>query len=327
MLLALGVLLIALLPVYWSGDGGLFDRKGFGSSAHGVLVLEDCDSDYTTPPFEDAVMVFDPNGKPVRKVTGLNICETVGGCRSLSVSKDGRFFTVCENVAHKLTAYEMNTGERLWSLDGEFTAATVSQTGFIYALASAGTIYGNQLLQIDQAGRVRRQAVIGGFDLAMDDERKALWLVGNKIKKCNLECTVLFEINSIRWCAVSVDLARDGSAWVAEREHSQVAGSTNRLIQISPEGKTLKAVGLPFTPFCLRVDRADGSVWITGEKIQNSAAGRMLGTIETRTGHLPIGKKFREFLMRPRVWSITRKYDMKGALLCDFPSRWVLAGY
>jgi hypothetical protein len=141
-LVAVGFLLGALVTLYWSSDGGLFHRKGFGTSAAGVLVLEDCDSDFRTPPFEDAVITFGANGEPVRKVTGLNIAETVGGCRSLSVSRDGRFFTVCENVANKLTAYQLDTGERLWSLHGEFTTATVSQSGVIYALTSAGTIYG-----------------------------------------------------------------------------------------------------------------------------------------------------------------------------------------
>ena len=305
------------MAIYWFEDDGAFGRKSFSASAARLLVLEDCDSDFRTPPFEDAVITFGANGKPARKVTGLNICETVGGCRSLSVDKDGRFFTVCENARQKLTAHKLDTGEQLWSLDGEFNSATVSQNGMVYALTSSGTIYGKEILLIDQNGRIIRQASVAGFDLAVDDERKVLWLVGKNIKKCDLECNLLFEINCIGWCAVSVDLNLDGSVWVSERQHPNVTGSTNRLIRISPEGQVLKAVGLPFSPLCLRVDRSDGGVWVTGVEAQESAIRHLLDAIEKRTGRLPIGKTIRELLTRPHVWSRTHKYDQNGARVCE----------
>ncbi len=297
----------------------MFRRGGFSTSAVGLLVLEDCDRDFRTPPFEDAVVTFGAHGKPVRKVSGLNIAETVGGCRSLSVAKDGGFFTVCENVKQKLTAYQLNTGERLWSLNGDFTSATVSQNGATYALSSgdltSGTIYGKQTLLIDREGKIAKRAPLAGFDLVLDEQRNALWLVGKNIKKCDLELKALLEVNPIRWCAVSVDVNPDGSVWVAERQHPDVTQSTNRLLRISPEGQLLKAVGLPFSPLCLRVDGLDGSVWVTGVASQQSVARRLLEAIEKRTGRLPIGKTTREFLTRPRVWSRTRKYDQNGALL------------
>jgi hypothetical protein len=315
-LVALGVIVIGLAAVYWTGEGGVFHRDGFSTSANRLLVLEDCDRDFRTPPFEDAVITFDAKGKPVRKVTGLNICETVGGCRSLSVAKDGGFFTVCESVGQKLSAYQLKTAERLWSLNGQFNSAAVSQNAVIYALTSSGTIYGDQLLVIDQEGRTLRQAPVGGFDLAIDEERNVLWLVGKNIKKCDLEGKVVVELNCIGWCAVSVDLGGGGSVWVAERQHPDLAGSTNRLLQISPEGRVLKAVGLPFSPLCLRVDRSDGNVWVTGSEPQKSVPRRLLDAIEKHTGRLPIGKTIREFLTRPYVWYETRKYNQNGAVLC-----------
>jgi hypothetical protein len=261
--------------------------------------------------------MFGPNGKPVRKVSGLNICETVGGCRSLSVARDGRFFTVCENVGRKMTAYQVNAGERLWSLTGEFTSATVAQNGMVYALTSAGTIYGEQTQVIDQAGRIVRQASVGGFDLALDADRNVLWLVGNNVKKCDLELKVLLELNLIRWCAVSVDLDPDGAVWVAERQHPDVAQSTNRIFKISPAGQVLETVGLPFSPLCVRVDRSDGSVWVTGSASKRSATQRLLDSIEKRTGRLAIGKWVPALLTRPRVWSRTHRHDQSGALQCD----------
>jgi hypothetical protein len=313
-LFALALFLLGLLAFY---ERRALQANLFSSSATRLLVLEDCDSDFRTPPFEDAVVRFGPGGKPVRKITGLNIAETVGGCRSLSVADDGRFFTVCENVKQKLTAHQNDTGERLWSLDGGFNSATVSQNGNVYALTSSGTIYGNGILLIDQTGRIVKQTSVGGFDLALDEERKALWLAGKTIKKCDLECQQLLEVNCIGWCAVSLDVSRDGSVWVAERQHPDIAQSTNRLLKISPEGQVLKAVGLPFSPLCLRVDHSDGTVWITGIGTQESAMRRVLGAVEKRTGQLPIGKKIRELLTRPSVWSRTRKYEQNGGLLCE----------
>ena len=125
MVLVLTVIVLGgLLTVYWTGGIAMFQQKRPLTSPTGVLVLEDCDSDFRTPPFEDVVLMFGPDGKPVRKVRDLNICQTVGGCRSLSVARDGRFFVVCENVGNELTAYELETGERRWSLDGDFTSAT-----------------------------------------------------------------------------------------------------------------------------------------------------------------------------------------------------------
>ena len=314
-LLVVLILLCGLIAAYWCCDPG----KGLADSATAIVLLEDCDSDYQTPPFEDAVITFDSKGKPVPKVRDFNICETVGGCRSLSVASDGRFFVVCENVGQKLTAYGLKTGERLWSLegDGEFTSATMSQNGMIYALTSAGTIYGKDTLVIDQQGRIAKQATIGGFDLVVDTDRNALWLVGNKVTKCDLELKVLLEVNSIRWCAVSVDLNPDGSIWVAEREHPNVGGSTNRIFQVSATGQVLKSVGLPFSPSCLRVDRSDGSVWVTGGASQPSLVRRLLDSIEKRTGRLPIEKWGLEFLTRPRVWSRTHRYDQSGAFVCE----------
>jgi hypothetical protein len=214
----------------------------------------------------------------------------------------------------------LNTGERLWRLKGqsvsvsEFMSAAVSPDGVVYALGGDGTIYGSQTLAIDPTGRVIRQAPVGGFDLALDAERHVLWLVGKNLKKCDLELNVLLELNPIGWCAVSVDLDGDGSIWVAEREHPNVAQSTNRILKISSTGEVLKRVGLPFSPACLRVDRSDGTVWVTGGAAKETATKRFLDSIEKRTGQLPTGKSVRDFLTRPRVWSKTHKYDQNGGL-------------
>lgn len=280
-----------------------------------ILVLDDYDSNFRHPPFQDTVFSFTPRGRPIRKVGDLNICETIGGGRSLSVSRDGRFFVVCESVGKHLIAYDTQSGKRLWSQDGEYTAATVAPDGMTYAVISAGTIYGDQTVVVDQRGQIVKQTKVGGFDLAVDLEEKVLWLVGANIKQCDLDFNVLRELDPIPWCASSVDLNPDGTVWVAEREHSQVSQSTNRLFKISRGGVIKKTVDLGFSPFCLRVDRSDGSFWVTGAAFAMPATARLLEAIEKRTGRLPIGKTIRGFLTQSRVLLRTHKYDSEGKLL------------
>lgn len=310
---ALAVIIILAatsVAVFWDDVASRFRTPD--PSLSKILVLDDCDDHFRLP--QDAVIGFDSKGKPVRRVSDLNICQTVGGPRSLSASPDGRFFLVCENVADELTAYDTQTGRRLWSVDGKFDSATVAPDGTIYALINAGTIYGDQIAVLSQQGEILKQAKVGGLDIALDAERKALWLVGANIKKCDLDLNVVHQLDPIGWCAVSVDVNTDGSVWVAEREYDPGKG-TNRLLRISPDGLITKEVKLDFSPMCLRVDRSDGSVWVTGGGGQKTATTRLMEAIEKRTGRLPTGKRIHEFLTRYRGWSRTHKYDAEGNLL------------
>ena len=313
-LVALAVILIGGFVVWlWNTEIVFFPAKQTAT----VLVLEDCDDDFRTPPFEDAVVAFGPNGAYSRMVTNLNLCQTVGGARSLSVSPDGRFIVVCENMARRhLTAYETQSGKPLWNIEGEFTSATVGQNGTVYAIVSSGTIYGDGTIVIDHAGHITRSnSAAAGFDVALDKKREVLWLVGKHIKKCDLELNVLQELSPIKWCAVSVDVSPDGSIWVAEREHSDVALSTNRLIKISSSGQILKSVYLDWSPMCVRVDARDGSVWGTGFVVSKPASAPIVRAIEKRTGALPLGKSLRGFLTETRVSYKTHKFDSEGTLL------------
>jgi len=296
----------------WNTDIVFFPAKQTAT----VLVLDNCDDDFRTPPFEDAVVAFGPNEAYSRMVTNLNLCQTVGGTRSLSVSPDGRFIVVGENIASRhLTAYETGTGKPLWNVEGEFTSATVGQNGIVYAVISSGTIYGDRTITIDQGRITQSNSAAAGFDLALDQKREVLWLVGKNIKKCDLQLNVLQELSPIKWCAVSVDVSPDGSIWVAEREHQDVALSTNRLLKISSNGQILKSVYLDWNPMCVRVDARDGSVWATGIGVSKPASGRILGAIEKRTGALPLGKWLRGSLTQKRVWYRTGKFDSEGTPL------------
>jgi len=309
----LGLILVGVIAWFWGCDIAIFPYQHTAT----VLVMEDSDVDFRTPPFEDIVTAFGPNAKSARLVTNLNLCQTVGGGRALSVSPDGRFFVVCEMVGKHLIGYELPGGKRLWSIDGEFTAATVASNGTVYAVISSGTIYGDQTVLIE-GGRISKSVSKAGFDLALDAEHEALWLVGNNIKKCDLALNVLQEFNPIGWCAVSVDVTPDGSIWVAERSHPNVTSSTNRLLQVSANGQLIRrSIYLEWEPLCVRVDPSDGAVWVTGIGVSQSVSSDLLHALERLTGKWPLGKGLRNFLESPRVWTRTHKYDADGRLLCE----------
>ena len=65
-------------------------------------------------------------------------------------------------------------------------------------------------------------------------------------------------------CAFSVDTTSEGSAWVAVREVRESNGLENKLLKISPDGEVIRTINLNIAPYCLRVDRSDNSVWVTG---------------------------------------------------------------
>ncbi len=241
------------------------EAAGPGESANvGIIVLDDSDSDYKNPPFEDTVHLYSSRGEAIKTLSGLNICQTVGGCRAVSASDNGERFVVCENVANRLCAYETGTGRPIWSLSGGFTSAVMSGLS-TYALTSAGTIYGDSLVAMDGTGTITNQAKVGAFDITVDPAHSVLWLVGADIKKCDLNLQILTTVDPIAWCAVSVDVSADGSIWVAEREHPDVQGSTNRLLNVAPDGALLRTIPLGnMTPLCVRVDRTSSSVWVTG---------------------------------------------------------------
>jgi DNA-binding beta-propeller fold protein YncE len=312
----LSLLLIVALAILWLVSISIFDKPS-AASLTGVLVLDDSDPDFQALRPADCVYVF-PNGHMLRHITNLNICQTVGGARSLSAAANGEFFVTCENVANHITAFETKTARPLWRLDAGTHSAIVSRDGLVYALTSTGTIYGHETLVINTNGQIKARAKIGGFDLVLDEQRKVLWTVSSKIKKCDLDLNVLWEGNLIGWCAVSVDLNPDGSIWVAERQHRDVKRSQDRLLKISSDGALLKTVNLDFSPMCLRVNPADGTLWVTGGGYRDSRSGQMLRWIEKRIGHLPIGTGARDFLMRSHTWRRTDRRDPNGNLLQRF---------
>jgi hypothetical protein len=238
------------------------------SNAPAVWVFHDEDSDYTNPPFGDTLEALDETGKSLFTRGGFNISQTIGGSRVIAAATpDGDAVLVCEDVARRLSKID-SKGETRFLIQRPISAVDVATDGTIFALEDyTGTIYGQNVLRISPEGQVLGQAAQGGFDLAVDRENQAIFIVGADIKYLDFNLRRRWAIDPIAWSAVSVDVGRDGSAWVAERQHPQVSGSSNRLLRVSREGVVLRSIDLPYSPFCVRVDRKDGSVYVAGDQL------------------------------------------------------------
>ncbi len=229
-----------------------------------LLVLDNCDSDnnHTTPPYGDDVFLLNSNGElALRFRLGLTIGSNWGGGRAISTAEDGRYFLVCEDVTDKITVCETVTGIKVWSLSGVFKSAVFANDQ-IYALNN------ESVFAIDNTGTIVKHSRIGGFDIVVDTSGDCLWIVGGDIKKCSLGLKIMMTVDPIQYGACSVDINSDGSIWVAERvvDIPKADVPKGRLLRLSSQGSVLKAIDLNISPVCVRVNKYDGSVWITGTR-------------------------------------------------------------
>jgi hypothetical protein len=168
-----------------------------------------------------------------------------------------------------MSAYDIETGNLLWSIKGNYRAVVVGRD-VVYALTSGRTIYGNGVQVLDHGGKIIKQSTeINGYDIVIDPNENFMWLVGSDIKKCDTDLSLVKVIKPVKWCAVSVDICADGSIWVAERDHSDVLRSRNRLIKIDRQGTIIRSIPLnELSPMCVRVDKSDENVWVTGIRVR-----------------------------------------------------------
>jgi hypothetical protein len=273
-----------------------------------ILVLNDCDINYKYPPFNDVVLLLNDKGDVVNRINGLNVCQNIGGNRAVSVSDDGRYFVVCENVADKITAYNLSSGDEIWSLPGKFrSVAVANRMAYVLSSSEDNKMYRDEIVTIDSKGNiVKRLKEAKGFDIAVDPNANCLWVVGSDVKKYDMDMKIVKIIDPIKWYAVSVDIDLDGSIWVAERMHEQVTGSQSRLLNISKECELLQSIPLnDLSPMCLRVNKSDNSVWVTGKR------GRYKSSLALNKWPPTWQKTYQE--IGPR----TQKYSSDGKLLLE----------
>ncbi|MBN1972088.1 MAG: hypothetical protein JW787_00500 [Sedimentisphaerales bacterium] len=239
-----------------------------------ILVLDNCggDNNTETPPSGDEVLMLDSKGNILKKISGFQVKDSYHANRAISVSEDGRFFAVCEEAANKLSIYETSTGLEYWS-------AVWPEKSVHSAIFFGNTLYAvNQttVMALDlnkkSINEINRFWEGVWLDFAFDKKNDCLWAVGLNVRKYSMDFKRLLMIGSILGDksvagVFSVDIASDGSVWAAAGDVVQMDGLENQLLKISPDdGNIVKTIKLDICPSCIRVDKSDDSVWITGIK-------------------------------------------------------------
>ncbi len=230
-------------------------------SAQNLWILSDTDYDFA-PPHNDILTVYMNADSNVLTLDGFFTNTAVGCYRRLAVYPDGQHCWVSEDIPSNST--------KLVGLDGQIDieirkaigAIHLGNDNLVYFLTSQGTIYGDSLLVYDSNGNYIAGTAYSGFDLLVDDKRGNIWIVGNDIKKLNKNLELEFRIEPIGWLASSIDLAKDGSVWVAERMHSATQDTRDRIHHIGTDGSILESADCPGSPMVIRVDNSNNLIWV-----------------------------------------------------------------
>jgi protocatechuate 3,4-dioxygenase beta subunit len=251
-------------------------------SQFSVALLDDCDPAFDgKAQYDDTISILESSGKVRWSKGGLNICQSTGANHALAVCPDGSV-VVCETVGKRLIRY-IADGSIAWAKpDVDAAAVAVDPaTSRIWALISKGTIYGDSVVIFGPDGSELRRVTVKGYDIAYSPHDKCFWVAGQKVWKVDLDGNVIAEApTAFAWCSMNVAVnALDGSVWVAERRHPQVAESHDRLWQFSSDAQPIRQIDRPASGIAL--DETRGVAWIAGggELCKLSFTGEELATI------------------------------------------------
>jgi thiol-disulfide isomerase/thioredoxin len=230
-----------------------------------VVVLDDSDPSYDKDqPHNDLLRLLNATGKELRKHGGLNNCETIGGVHGVALDRRrGRIF-VREALSKRLLAFDAR-GERLWQIDNvdAGTLAVDEETGHLWSSGGSSLNEGETIV-FDEAGKEVAAFPYRAVDIAYDPTGGAFWLVGYETMKVSRSGEVLVREPVAGWCEVSASVnPADGSVWIAERDHPDVARSRNRVWLRAPDGTVRQSLDLgKVDVFVVACDPKTGDAWV-----------------------------------------------------------------
>jgi len=232
----------------------------------GILVLDDCDEQYLgKETYKDNLTFLDLSGKQLFRVSGFNTCEAIGSCHLIAPDPIRRCVWVIELVANRIRRFDYSGKETLAIAGVKGSAIAVDpETGNVWALIGRQIGKGGTVVYDDKGKEIASYDVTG-WDIVYDRKAKAFWIADRKLTKITAaKGEVLFAVDISTWCASSLDVdPKSGAAWVAVRENSRVAGSSNKLLKYDAAGKESASINFgPKAPFRVSVDPKDGGVWV-----------------------------------------------------------------
>jgi hypothetical protein len=245
----------------------------------GILVLDDCDEQFKgKAEYHDNLTLIDcATGKQTFRVSGFNNCQSIGSSRMVAADLGRKCVWVIENVAQRVRRFDL-AGKETLTIPGVHGSAIAvdPETGNVWALAGKGQIGDSKIMVYDDKGNQVASYNVSGWDIVYDRKAKAFWVAEKKLTKISPKGAVMTSVDISTWCASSVDVdPKSGAAWVAVREHPQVAGSSNRLLKFDADGNQVVAIDLgQNNAFRVSVDPKDGSVWVAhfGKSVERFSA-------------------------------------------------------
>jgi hypothetical protein len=121
----------------------------------GLLILDNCDPDYEgKEAYTDNLSLIDSAGKLVFRVSGFNVCESIGSNHPVASDTNRGWIWVLENVAHRIRKFDRKGKELLVIPNVKASAlAADPETGNLWVVTSQGTIPGEKTNVYDAQGR------------------------------------------------------------------------------------------------------------------------------------------------------------------------------
>lgn len=238
------------------------------TAAPAIVVLDDIDPNFErTRPHHDGLRLLDSSGAELWSHSGLNNCQCVGG-RGVALDRRRQRIYIRENVADRITAFSTR-GQKLWQIEQIAVGplAIDEKTGNLWC-GLGGNLNDGEIVVFDPQGRELAAYPYPSVELALDPLSSACWSTGTQTLKIGATGDVLFRQRVDGWCWTSMSInPADGSVWLAEREHPDVANSKNRLWLLSADGSIRHKVDLgTYKISVVRYSPQTGDAWIGSYK-------------------------------------------------------------
>jgi thiol-disulfide isomerase/thioredoxin len=244
-------------------DAGKPEESPIGKPA--VAVLVDADGDFEPGrAHQDGLRILTESGREIASTKDFNTCQTVGGIHGVAVDPARRRVYLSEMAAHRVVALDLR-GRRVWQVEGiEAGALAVDpKTGNVWCTVGKDLVEGETIVFGADATEVDSFPV-RGIDIAYDPKTDAFWLVGYGVVKLGRDGKELFRMPRQGWACVSIATdPNDGSVWIVERSHPDVARSENRLWHLDTTGDVRKVRALgEKQAFGVAFDRKTNIAWV-----------------------------------------------------------------
>ncbi len=222
------------------------DQSSPLSGVPAVVVLDDVDPNFEKgQTHHDVLRMLDAGGNELWSQSGFNNAGTVGGVHRVVIDqKRGRVY-VGEDVAKRLSAFSLS-GSRLWQVEKVDAKVLCldDQTGNLWC-SGGPNLKSGETVVFDTQGNEVAAYPYRAIDMEFDPSSDAIWLTGYEVIKLNRGGDVVFRQSVEGWCCPSVSVnSTDGSVWIAERNHPDLAHSKNRLWLRDAAGKVLRVIEL-----------------------------------------------------------------------------------